>query len=333
MSEHFIKYIDIESYKCFQNFKAEDFKRVNLISGKNNIGKTAFLEAGILNVSSYNAASLLATLVKISFVREKLNHVGQEFDYEKFLAKLIAKNDLLNESTNINTVSLHGSVDGLSKNYEMITNKGGSENISSKKISWDVILENQPPNNVSFVSSHGLSPGTIKKYFSNVQIKDCEVELYSFINKFDSNVVNMKIMGGEYIQCKVMDADGSYIYRDIHELGEGLIHYISIIVALYACENGYLFIDEIDNGIHYSILDRLWNIILTLSNEMNVQVFATTHSLGCIESYCRVAEKLNDQDISFTTLVKNKEKQVKAIVYDYEVFTNSTHQGHEVRGW
>ena len=157
--------------------------------------------------------------------------------------------------------------------------------------------------------------------------------MYKIINQFDSSIVNIKIIGGDKIQCKTINQNGTEEYRDISDFGDGLKLYIAIIIYLYADENGYLFIDEVENGIHYSMLDKLWEIIFTLSKEMNVQVFATTHSRECIESYCRVAEKLQDQDISFTTLVKNKTKQIKAIVMNYEVFTNSIDQGHEVRGW
>jgi hypothetical protein len=38
---------------------------------------------------------------------------------------------------------------------------------------------------------------------------------------------------------------------------------VSIVTSLYAAENGYLFIDEMDNGIHYSVLGELWNTIVT----------------------------------------------------------------------
>ena len=39
--KHFIKNIEIKNFKCFENFKADGFGRVNLIGGKNNVGKTA----------------------------------------------------------------------------------------------------------------------------------------------------------------------------------------------------------------------------------------------------------------------------------------------------
>lgn len=142
----------------------------------------------------------------------------------------------------------------------------------------------------------------------------------------------MKVIG-DSIQCRVTAPDGSFSYRDISEYGDGLRLYVSVIADIFTAENSYIFIDEIDNGVHYTSLDKLWDIILTLSKELNVQVFATTHSRECIESYCRMVEKHKARDISFITLVKNKEKQIKAIVRDYDTFTDSIHDSREVRGW
>jgi len=57
MQEHFIKNIEIKNFKCFENFKAEGFGRVNLIGGKNNVGKTAFMEAAYVNASAKDVKS------------------------------------------------------------------------------------------------------------------------------------------------------------------------------------------------------------------------------------------------------------------------------------
>jgi len=37
--------LTIKKYKCFNNLKVNGLNKVNLITGFNNIGKTAFLEA------------------------------------------------------------------------------------------------------------------------------------------------------------------------------------------------------------------------------------------------------------------------------------------------
>ena len=94
-----------------------------------------------------------------------------------------------------------------------------------------------------------------------------------------------------------------------------------------------LFIDEIASGIHYSNYDKLWEIILTISKEQNVQVFATTHSKECIESYARVAKKLEDEEITMTLLARNPKNELKALVYNDKMFYSELEQNHEVRGW
>jgi AAA15 family ATPase/GTPase len=46
-----IKNISVINFRCFDNLKVSGFKTINLISGKNNVGKTALLEALFLNSS------------------------------------------------------------------------------------------------------------------------------------------------------------------------------------------------------------------------------------------------------------------------------------------
>ena len=50
MDKHLLTEMEIRDFKCFKDFKAEGFKRVNLIGGKNNVGKTAFMEACFLGL-------------------------------------------------------------------------------------------------------------------------------------------------------------------------------------------------------------------------------------------------------------------------------------------
>ena len=331
MSEHLIQYIDIENYKCFQDFKAEGFKRVNLISGKNNVGKTALLEAIYINAASDNFAHLLISSADTNYMRE-INDYQFTLDIDKLVSNISSKLRDSQQKTNIRETTLFCTQENGVKNFE-VTIDDKTSTIPASNFTSSFINDNKTKDNISFLRPAIIRQQTIKNNFAHIQKKDQEERLYKIINQFDSSIVNIKIIGGDKIQCKTINQNGTEEYRDISDFGDGLKLYIAIIIYLYADENGYLFIDEVENGIHYSMLDKLWEIIFTLSKEMNVQVFATTHSRECIESYCRVAEKLQDQDISFTTLVKNKTKQIKAIVMNYEVFTNSIDQGHEVRGW
>jgi len=62
-------------------------------------------------------------------------------------------------------------------------------------------------------------------------------------------------------------------------------------------------------------------------------VFAITHSKEMLESFARVAKNMNERDISYTTLVKNKQQEIKALTRDYEMLLDSIEQEREVRGW
>ena len=318
MNEHFLTEIEIKQFKCFIDFKASGFKRVNLIGGKNNIGKTAFMEACFINVHTINVNTMITAIHNIKFMRENLNFINKIINHHIFLDAT----RIYNAKSNLSNTEFFFIEKDATKEYQVNIN-GVSKAINAKEL--NVIVEYV--NNIKFIDNFGWTDNDLVTAYQSIQKQDQEKELNVFIREFDDSIENFKVIGDKP-QCKV---NGEY--RDIVEFGDGLRHYISIICALYACDNGYLFIDEIDNGIHYTQLDRLWALILTLSKKTNCQVFAITHSKEMIESFVRVAEKLNEQDISYTCLVKNKQQEIKTISMDYEVLLNSLSQEHEVRGW
>ena len=318
MNAHFLTDIEIKQFKCFTDFKASGFKRVNLIGGKNNIGKTAFIEACYINIFSSNVNAMITAIHAVKYARENLNYINKAIDHLKLLD---ATRNYAAES-NLHNIGFSILENDAIKEYQFNIN-GELKVINGK----DLSIISEVIDNILFIDNFGWSDISLIKTYQAIQKQDQEKELNSFINKFDDGIESFKVIGDKP-QCKT---NGEY--RDITEFGDGLRHYISIICALYACENGYLFIDEIDNGIHYTQLDRLWELILTLSKKTNCQVFAITHSKEMLESFARVAEKLEEQDISYTLLVKNKQEEIKTIAMNYEVLFNSLAQEHEVRGW
>jgi len=323
MNEHFIREIEIQDYKLFKNFKAEGLGRVNLIGGKNNVGKTAFMEAICINVYSNDLATLTKVLSSPKLAREYL-----EIGY-----RLLEKHEIESALDSIKNYESFSNIrkikfeifdkDGVKKYLFFIDDKSIQININ------DFSYEMKRVSNIKFITQLGYTKAQLKEVFEAVQRKDKESVLYKYINEFDDNILNFKIIGGDKPQCKIKSGE----YIDINDFGDGLKHWISMICSLYACENGYMFVDEIDNGLHYTMLDKLWEIILTISKEQNVQVFATTHSKECIESYARVAKKLEDDEIGFIELGRNKEDKIRAIVMDSRRFFRELEANNEVRGW
>ena len=48
-----------------------------------------------------------------------------------------------------------------------------------------------------------------------------------------------------------------------------------------------ILIDEIENGFHYSMYAKLWEVLATISKENNCQIIATSHSYENIISAVR----------------------------------------------
>jgi len=319
MNEHFIRNIEIKNFKCFEDFKAEGFGRVNLIGGKNNVGKTAFMEAVYVNVHAQNIKSFIHSLRSVKFMRENLNILENNQIYN--IQKFVEQTNHILVISNINHT--HFRIDeheGVKKYHFEFNNQ--TIDVNANEFSFD--LDYIP--NIKFIDNFGFSNSEIKNAYLSAQKKDKEQFINGILHKFDSRIE--KFIGGDVPQCKV---DG--VWLELTELGDGARHLVSIVTSLFQCENGYLFIDELDNGIHYTQIDELWEIILTVSKEQNVQVFTTTHSKECIESYARVAKRLGDEEITMMTIARNPKGELKALELDAEMFYNELEQNHEVRGW
>ena len=320
MSDHFIKNIEIKNFKCFDNFKAEGFGRVNLIGGKNNVGKTAFMEAVCGNIYTKSVPSFYTTLLYMTFIREKLEFINKVITV-KDDQKLFENIKSYESKTNINHIKYDLlEENGIKKYRFIIKDKEHIINVNEFSYERNLLM------NIIFLDNKGFTNTFLQKVYIAVQKKEKEEELNKFLSNFDNNIQKFK-MFDDSPECKLKNLEE---YIKLSELGDGLKNYISIICSLYSCSNSYLFLDELDSGIHYSRLDKLWEIILKISKQQNVQVFATTHSKECIESYARVAKKLEDEEIRFIELFKHEDK-IKTMVLDNEMLQLQLKQNHEVR--
>ncbi len=322
MKNHFIKNIEIRDFKCFDNFKADGFARVNLIGGKNSVGKTALMEACLINTAAQNIKCFYTSLIAVKLMREAINNLETYSEERTYLLSLLELSKGVFISTNKSTCSFKvDDLDGIKKYYFKVDDKSKIININ------DFTPEPEDTENIVFINSSAQSDSILIKTYAYLQKIDKEEYLNKLLNKLNPKIDGFKVIK-ETPQCKVGDK-----YIDLTEMGDGVRHLISIVISLYATKNGYLFIDEIDNGIHYSMLDNIWEIILKVSEDLNVQVFATTHSKECIESYARIIKKLNEKEATYTILSMLKDGSIDAGVYNTEMLINTLEQNHEVRGW
>ena len=76
----------------------------------------------------------------------------------------------------------------------------------------------------------------------------------------------------------------------IGSAGDGMWRMLGLALALANAEGGVLLVDEIDTGLHYSVMGDMWQMVSTRAAALDVQVFATTHSRDCYESLAAIVE-------------------------------------------
>ena len=74
-------------------------------------------------------------------------------------------------------------------------------------------------------------------------------------------------------------------------MGDGLKRLLALSLHLAQSAGGSLLIDEIDTGLHYSVMVRMWRLVIETARRLDIQVFATTHSLDCILALAELYEQ------------------------------------------
>ena len=60
---------------------------------------------------------------------------------------------------------------------------------------------------------------------------------------------------------------------------------------LVNARGGLLLIDEFENGLHHTVQTDIWRMVFRLANQLDVQVFATTHSRDAVRAFQKAAEE------------------------------------------
>ena len=116
----------------------------------------------------------------------------------------------------------------------------------------------------------------------------------------------------------------------LKSLGDGAIRLFGVALALANSRNGFLVIDEAENGIHYSVQRDFWRMILQTAHKDNVQVVATTHSWDCVKGFARAATEFGDAEGILVRLERDDDG-MRAIEYSEEELRIAAEQGIEVR--
>ena len=116
----------------------------------------------------------------------------------------------------------------------------------------------------------------------------------------------------------------------LKRLGEGAERLFGVALALANSQDGFLLIDEAENGVHHSVQFDFWRMVLAAARSNNIQIVATTHSWDCVRGFTQAA--IESQEVEGLCIRLEKEEgSIRAVEYSEEELESSMESGIEVR--
>ena len=114
------------------------------------------------------------------------------------------------------------------------------------------------------------------------------------------------------------------------QMGEGLTRILSLALEIGKSRHGVMLVDEIEHGLHHSVMVKVWQAIIETAHKNDAQVIATTHSWKCIQAAHAAFATAGPEDFRLHRLERIK-GEVQAITYDQESLETSVEMNLEVR--
>ncbi|MEO5374450.1 MAG: ATP-binding protein, partial [Alphaproteobacteria bacterium] len=150
-------------------------------------------------------------------------------------------------------------------------------------------------NALEYVPTGSYSASNLVDMWSDIALSDEEKTIIEALSTIEPDVDRIAALmlprfsngsngrGGFILRLK-----GAKRPLPIGSLGDGMWRMLALAIALVKAKDGILLVDEIDTGLHYTVLEKMWTLVAQTAKELNVQVFATTHSYDCIKSLATV---------------------------------------------
>lgn len=355
----------IRNFRLFQAIKVKRLSQVNLVVGKNNSGKSAFLEA--VRVYASNAsASVIVGLVESrqetwasgggASVRHLFfGHSLPDLDGEGIaLGEATSPSNLhltiaaykiereADDTTNLVRLKGLGEEGGLSgvDIYLVAEDRGRTRRILNinrdlEPRPVDSYTERKPKCPWQFVPAGNMENRKIAALWDLTSLSNLKEEVISALQLIEPRVEGVAFvedLTGRFRsdeRVPLVKLKGMRDPLPLKNLGDGMTRLFQIIVSLANAQGGILLIDEFENGLHWSVQPAVWDVIFRVAERLRVQVFATTHSRDCIQGFDQAWSNRVDQGAFFRLDLKGETVRVRE--YTAETLTDALETEVEVR--
>ena len=305
-----LKHLQIRNFRVFNELKIDRLSHINLIAGRNNSGKTSLLEAIFLLSGAGNAQMAINQNVIRGLAPD--NRVSAAVVVEPLWNQLFSDLDMGRSIE----------VEGDHTSHSQLALKITSERQPTTEIPLDHTDGTSATNffdERSLIFQYNGPSGKCVKSHIRMRGQRLEVDqpatnvpfhaviLLSRIRNLQEDAIRLgrlrqqkqddlllkalKIFEPKLQSIEDNSSSGiPMIWGDIgwpelvplSVMGEGMTLIARLVLAIASVPDGVVLVDEIENGIHHSILPDVWPVVDEAARQFRTQIFATTHSLECV---------------------------------------------------
>lgn len=354
--------LTIKNYRCFEDFEIDGLGQVNLFVGNNNSGKTSLLEAIYLLVNPNKIIALIEILLyrgeiikniydphgyrinSFSLVQiESIKHIFYKHQIISGDKIEVFSNDGIETAFQIVTTRLHEDDKNVNTGLIISSFPGYENPVRSSELfnlninhELDIKELNFPRskdhnNRDVYISAKKEELNILAELWNSVFLTEKEAKVVESLKILEPKIERIGFIQEDFYHTVRLKLSGYNEPIPLSSMGDGMYRILTLAIALVTAENHVLLIDEIETGLHYEAQTDMWRLILATAKELNVQVFATTHSWDCIAAYQEALAEVEDQSIGKLFRLDSKYGKLRAVEYDANDLDIAIRKGIEVR--
>lgn len=192
---------------------------------------------------------------------------------------------------------------------------------------------------IQFVTASSLNADAVASMFEDIVLTPEEDLVTDALRIIEPGIERIASSGSERIRSGArVPARGGILVRlkgikdrvPIGSMGDGIWRMLGLALAVVQSENGILLVDEIDTGLHHTVMEDMWRFLHACSNRYNVQIIATTHSRDCYHSLAVICRD-NISDGSEVTISRIERGREEAVSYTEQEIVAVADRDIEVR--
>lgn len=351
-----IKNINIKNFRGIDHLNIEDFSRVNVFLGQNNSGKTTMLEAIAMLMSMSNpdvpqainavrARKPFSNFIDVQYFFNNLDvttppEVKAELSDGSFRHLTLALSYVFDELADPKNepqqqMGAVKYVNTLEMNFEIAKGTTRQSHKSWLRVNPQGLVVNRKvadgylENKRAWLTPSDLMTSNLANDLAELFKRNRKDTILALLKLFDTRINSIEILTDDIY----IGFEGMSQMLSVSMMGDGLRRYLNIVASAANPLIDILLIDEIDNGLHYSVYKKLWQALFALAEASNKQIFVTTHSKETLGHLNKMLEEHVEyqQELRIFTLEKTRLKGYQAYRLTYNGLQEATANDIELR--